>query len=194
MSTSDDLIFDLGGGVLLRLTEEGDHTALADAQRRNRTHLAPWSPRRPESFYTAEGQAARIRAGAEEAAAGRLVPWLLVEGDRVVGAVTLSNVVRGPFQSADLGYWVAADRTGRGLAGRAVAHVCADAGDRLGLHRVAAATLLHNAASQRVLARNGFEPIGVAPHYLHIDGAWRDHRLFQRILHDALPADQALSP
>jgi len=52
------------------------------------------------------------------------------------------------------------------------------------LHRVEAGTLLHNTASQRVLERCGFEYYGTAPRYLFIRGAWRDHRLYQRILHD----------
>ncbi|WP_442858654.1 hypothetical protein [Arthrobacter sp. 9V] len=45
-----------------------------------------------------------------------------------------------------------------------------------------AATLVHNAASQTVLKRSGFERIGVAPSYLQIAGEWQDHVLFQRIL------------
>lgn len=44
--------------------------------------------------------------------------------------------------------------------------------------------MVDNAASQRVLAKCGFEEFGLAPRYLHIDGEWRDHRLFQRVLHD----------
>jgi len=51
----------------------------------------------------------------------------------------------------------------------------------LGLHRVQAATLLHNTGSQRVLKRNGFTRIGVAPRYLRIAGEWQDHVLFQRL-------------
>jgi ribosomal-protein-alanine N-acetyltransferase len=35
-----------------------------------------------------------------------------------------------------------------------------------------------------VLGRCGFEAYGMAPKFLFIDGEWRDHRLFQRILHD----------
>ena len=58
----------------------------------------------------------------------------------------------------------------------------------LGLHRVQAGTLLHNRGSQRVLERNGFTPIGVAPRYLHIAGRWQDHLLFQRLADDPSPA------
>ncbi|TDC76371.1 GNAT family N-acetyltransferase [Streptomyces hainanensis] len=178
---------DLGGGVRLRPVREDDHVALSAALLRERAHLAPWEPHRPDFFYTPEGQAARLREQAAEAAAGRVVPWLLEDGDRVVGVATLTGIVRGPLQSGSLGYWVAADHTGRGLAGATVAHVLADARDRLRLHRVGAGTLPHNVASQRVLAKNGFERIGLAPRYLHIAGDWRDHVLFQRLLHDGPP-------
>ena len=50
-------------------------------------------------------------------------------------------------------------------------------------HRLQAATLQHNAASQKILTRSGFTEIGVAPAYLHIAGSWRDHILFQCILY-----------
>ena len=52
------------------------------------------------------------------------------------------------------------------------------------LHRVEAGTLVDNAASQVVLRRCGFEPYGTAAQYLFIAGAWQDHLLFQRVLHD----------
>ena len=35
-----------------------------------------------------------------------------------------------------------------------------------------------NAASLRVVEKLGFTEIGYAPRFLHIDGAWRDHRIF----------------
>jgi len=40
-------------------------------------------------------------------------------------------------------------------------------------------TLRHNTGSQRVLERNGFERIGVAPAYLSVAGRWQDHVLYQ---------------
>jgi ribosomal-protein-alanine N-acetyltransferase len=99
------------------------------------------------------------------------------------GRVNINNIVRGAFWSADLGYWIDASRTGRGLATRAVAQVLDHARSELRLHRIQAATLRHNEGSQRVLAANGFERIGLAPEYLKIAGEWQDHLLFQRILH-----------
>ena len=49
---------------------------------------------------------------------------------------------------------------------------------RQGLHRIEVAIRPENAASLRVVEKLGFTEIGYAPAYLHIDGDWRDHRLF----------------
>ena len=113
---------------------------------------------------------------------GTAFPLVLVEGVTLIGRMTLSGIVRGPFQSASVGYWVDADHAGRGLATAALRHVVRHSRDRLGLHRLEAGTLLHNHGSQKVLARAGFTPIGIAPDYLKINGSWQDHQLFQRIL------------
>jgi ribosomal-protein-alanine N-acetyltransferase len=164
----------------LRPARPDDAESLAEALIRNRDHMRPWEPRRPDDFYTPRAQAERLANPTARV-------WHLTDGGRVVGAFTLSGIVLGPFRSASLGYWVDSEYTGRGLATRSVGEVCAAARDDLRLHRVEAATVLVNAASQRVLTRSGFERIGTAPRYLHIDGTWRDHHLFQRILHDGPP-------
>ncbi|MFF4399922.1 GNAT family N-acetyltransferase [Streptomyces sp. NPDC001480] len=178
----------LTDGVILRLATEADAPALAAAYTENREHLAPWEPRRPEKFFTTAGQAAVLGEKLRQFAEQRTVPWVLESaGGRIAGTITLSGIVLGPWRSAYLGYWIAADHQGRGLATSAVRAVCRVARETVGLHRVEATTLLDNAGSQRVLAKCGFEHIGTAPRYLAINGAWRDHRIFQRILHDDEP-------
>lgn len=174
---------ELPGGLTLRVRREADAAALAAAYVRNRGHLAPWDPTRTEAFFTEEGQLARTREllALRELDSG--LPLLLIDGDEVAGAIDLSNIVRGAFQSAMVGYWLDRGHTGKGLASAALEAVL-DAALGFGLHRVQAATLLANHASQSVLARAGFERIGVAPNYLKIAGRWQDHVLFQRILHD----------
>lgn len=170
--------------ITLRTAVLDDAPALAAALLRNRDHMRPWEPHRPDAFYTPAGQAERL----SDVGAHRIV---LADGDRVVGLATLSGIALGPFRSASLGYWIDAEYNGRGLATRAVEEICRVALDEIGLHRVEAGTVPHNIASQRVLAKAGFEEFGLAPRYLHIDGEWRDHRLFQRILHDGPPERRA---
>lgn len=157
-----------------------DAPALAGLLRDNRDFLAPWEPVRDDDYFTERGQRALLGDALERQHQGSaLLHVILDEAGRVAGRITLNEIVRGPFQSCSLGYWVAADHNGRGLATAAVRHIVAVAFDELRLHRIQAGTLLHNPASQRVLARNGFSRIGVAPAYLKIAGQWQDHVLFQ---------------
>ena len=84
-----------------RLTSE-DAGELAALLVTNREFLAPFEPDRDERFYTAEGQRQRIESGEQLA-------FAILERSRIAGTVALSNITRGPFQSANLGYWVAQD-------------------------------------------------------------------------------------
>jgi [ribosomal protein S5]-alanine N-acetyltransferase len=172
--------------LVLRELDASDAPALAAAYTRNRLHLAAWEPVRDDAFFTEAGQAADIDLQLASAVAGASVPFVLDDtvNGRIVGRFSLSGIVRGPFQSANLGYWVDGALNGRGLATAAVGRTVRIARDDLRLHRLQAATLPHNVASQRVLVRNGFERIGFAPRYLQIAGNWQDHDLFQAILHD----------
>ncbi|MET1019445.1 MAG: GNAT family N-acetyltransferase [Microterricola sp.] len=174
----------LPAGAQIRLLRVDDATALADAYWRNRVHLAPWEPTRADDYFTPAGQQAVIYSQLNQHASGTAHPLVVTLGAAIIARVNLSGIVRGAFQSTSLGYWVDAAHTGRGIATAAVRHAVAVAGDELGLHRVEAGTLLHNAASQRVLLNAGFEQFGLAPRYLKIAGEWQDHLLFQRILHD----------
>jgi ribosomal-protein-alanine N-acetyltransferase len=165
--------------VITRLVTPGDAPELAALFAANREFLAPWEPFRPEEFYTADGQRSYLEDVLRQTEAGSTLPHVIVDEGRIVGRITLSGIVRGPFLSTSLGYWVAQSANGRGVASAAVARMTKLAFDELGLHRVEAGTLVHNAASQRVLERNGFQRYGLAPRYLRIDGEWRDHVLFQ---------------
>ncbi|NYJ08360.1 GNAT family N-acetyltransferase [Petropleomorpha daqingensis] len=168
------------GIVTVRRASEDDAAALAALALANRAFLAPWEPVRPDAYFTEEQQRATLRGFAAQDPPLTVPCVILVDGEPA-GRINVNNVVRGAFWSADLGYWVAQEHNGRGVGTVAVAGVLRLAFGELGLHRVQAATLLHNTGSQRVLERNGFTRIGVAPRYLRIAGEWQDHVLFQRL-------------
>lgn len=167
----------------MRLMRVSDAAELAAAYSRNRDHLACWDPARSAEFYTEEWQAADIasRLVAHDAGVDHL--FGLFAGDEIVGRFNLAGIVRGPFQSSSLGYWVDSSYTGRGLASSAVQAIIDTAREDLGLHRIEASTLLDNIGSQRVLLKAGFQQIGMAPQYLKIAGTWQDHNLYQILLH-----------
>lgn len=170
-----------------RLITLNDAPVLAELLRANRDFLAPWEPVRGDDYFTVEGQRADLRAALERHDNGTALPHAILDAsDRVVGRITLNEIVRGPFQSCSLGYWVSAAANGRGLATAAVSKIKRVAFEELGLHRVQAGTLVHNVRSQRVLERNGFVRFGMAPAYLKIAGKWQDCDLYQVLT--SLPA------
>lgn len=100
------------------------------------------------------------------------------ETDELVGRVTLSSVVRGAWQNANIGYFMDEARGGRGYATWAVREALAFAFSWANLHRVQAAVMPRNERSIRVVEKCGFRQEGVAKRYLRIDGAWEDHRIY----------------
>ncbi|MCH8612441.1 GNAT family N-acetyltransferase [Arsenicicoccus dermatophilus] len=151
----------------------------------NRDYLRPWEPRRPDRFWTEAGQRELVEKALAEQDGGRMAPYVILDDEgEVAGRINLSTIVRGAAQHASVGYWVAEDRTGRGLASRAVGAICVQAWEVWRLHRLEAGTLPHNLASQRVLHRNGFRHYGRATKYLHIDGRYQDHELFELLAPD----------
>ena len=81
------------------------------------------------------------------AASSRLKPGTVTRSassmTKSVGRFNLAGIVRGPFQSAGLGYWMDRAYEGRGLASAAVRALVETGREALGLHRIEASTLLH---------------------------------------------------
>lgn len=167
------------GKVRLRPISQRDRDDWRRVRRNNAAWLARWDATaplgthaRPRSF------AAMVRQMRSEARAGRQLPFVVEYDGRFVGQVTIGNIVRGSAQFGAIGYWVAESHAGRGIIPLAVALAVDHAFGPGGLHRVEVAIRPENASSLRVVAKLGIREIGYAPKYLHIDGEWRDHRLF----------------
>ena len=171
--------------TVTRLISPADATEVAALLTANRDFLGPFEPVRSASYFTADGQLTGIEDVLDRHAQGTVLPHVILDSGRIAGRITLNGIVRGPFLSCSVGYWVAESANGRGLATAALQEMVGIAFTRLGLHRVQAETLLDNIGSQRVLERNGFERIGMAPAYLRIAGRWQDMILFQ-VLNPAL--------
>lgn len=164
---------------------------------RNRDAHARWNPPPEAALFTADGQRGLLQAAAQAIAGGALASWWLFDRDApaadpaavALGRVQLTQIARGPFCNAMLGYAIDAAHEGRGLMHEALRAVLDDAFGRLGLHRVQANVRPENARSLALLARLGFEHEGLAREYLFIDGAWRDHAM-TALRHPAWPADR----
>ena len=169
-----------GERILLRHLTADDGPALLTFMQENRAFLERWGPERERGFFTLEAQLADIEAAADDAAADRRHAFGIFLDSELVGRIALSQIFRGIFQNAYLGYSVAERWNGRGLATEAVGVASEFAFGDLGLHRVQAAVMPRNTGSIRVLEKNGFREEGYAVGYLCINGVWEDHRIFAR--------------
>jgi [ribosomal protein S5]-alanine N-acetyltransferase len=171
--------------LVLHPTDPSRAAAVAAYVIRNRAAHARWNPPMAAAMFTAEGQAERLHSALRAEDAGGEVGWWLAlhdAPDAVIGSARLSQIARGPFCSAMLGYAIDHAHEGRGLMHEALQAVLADAfGPRLCLHRVQANARVENTRSLALLDRLGFVREGLAREYLFIDGAWRDHVLTARV-------------
>jgi [ribosomal protein S5]-alanine N-acetyltransferase len=165
--------------VTVRPLAASDARAWRDARRRNAAWLTPWDATVPP------GAAARpstfgslVRRLHRQARAGTTYPFAIDVGGRFAGQVTVNNIVRGSAQFASVGYWLDRQYAGHGVMPRAVALVIDHCFTVAGLHRIEVAIRPENSNSLRVVEKLGLAEVGYAPRFLHIDGAWRDHRLY----------------
>ncbi|MCZ2817728.1 GNAT family N-acetyltransferase [Modestobacter sp. VKM Ac-2984] len=144
----------------------------------NESWLLPWEPSTGLSWaarHTPAAYRAMRRAATRRARVGTSLPFAVRYEGRLVGQVTVDNVVRGALRSGSLGYWVDRAVAGRGVASLAVALVCDHAFGPVGLHRLQADIRPENRPSRRLVERLGFRQEALFRDYLDIDGAWRDH-------------------
>jgi [ribosomal protein S5]-alanine N-acetyltransferase len=168
-----------------RVVTLDDAAPLARLLTANRDYLAPWSPLQQDRYFTEAGQREILAHDVAAFELGGMVPLAILDaGGAICGRINLNSIVRGAFQGASVGYWVSRSHAGHGLASAAVADVIEIGFGEYGLHRLEAATLLHNTPSQHVLARNGFRPFAISEAYLRIAGKWQDHILFQLLNKD----------
>jgi RimJ/RimL family protein N-acetyltransferase len=116
-----------------------------------------------------------------ETAGAEIHPFVIVREGAVVGDLNLTQVIRGPEESANVGLLVDRGCRGQGIATTAIALACRLAFEELTLHRLVAGIQPANLASQKAFIRNDFERIGLARGFLFVNGGWRDHLLFQKL-------------
>jgi ribosomal-protein-alanine N-acetyltransferase len=112
------------------------------------------------------------------ARSGLCMPFAVEVDGRFAGQVTVNNIVRGSAQFASVGYWLDRTFAGRGVMPLAVAMVIDHCFTTAGLHRIEIAIRPENSNSLRVVEKLELAEFGYAPRFLHIDGQWRDHRLY----------------
>jgi [ribosomal protein S5]-alanine N-acetyltransferase len=156
----------------LKRLDAGHAPAVLAFELANRAYFAASISDRGDEFF--DQFAERYSASLAEQETGICAFYVLAAEDgSVLGRFNLYGFDDG---TAELGYRVAQHAAGRGVATAAVQELCQLAAARHGLRTLRAATSRDNAASQRVLAKAGFVPVGPA-HLGGKPGTWYERDL-----------------
>ena len=178
--------------LTLRPLRFRDKKKWLDVRAENREWLSPWEatfPVIPEDSPAAESIKGRpsfyemVRTSNHEARAGRSYSFAIWHGANLVGQITLGGVIYGALRGAHIGYWVDRNYANRGFITEAVGLVTDFGFSELGIHRIEINVRPENVASCRVAEKAGYHFEGDRREFLHIDGAWRDHRTYVRVNH-----------
>ena len=179
-----------GEQIELRPARLSDQRRWNRVRSENKEWLEPWEATLPQtpvgtpasefltkrpSFYS------MVRALHREARAGRSYSFMIWHGNNLVGQITMGGVIYGALRGAHIGYWIDKNYAGRGLTTDAVNTLTRFAFDALGLHRIEINIRPENAPSIRVAEKAGYTFEGDRPAFLHIAGAWRDHKSYVKI-------------
>ncbi len=172
--------------MTLRLPLHEDYRHWAGLREASAAFLQPWEPAWSSDHLTRKSFSARVywaqRASSEESA----LPLFLIrrEDQRLLGAVTLDNIRRGPAQAGTIGYWIGQSYARNGYMREAVVALIHYAFTRLDLSRIESACLPENTPSRGLLEKCGYKYEGVAQSYLQINGRWRNHVLYANLRSD----------
>jgi [ribosomal protein S5]-alanine N-acetyltransferase len=155
--------------VQLMPVQAGDEAGFLAAVAASRTLHHPWvsPPCTPEAFAKFLG---RLH---NDINYGYLVRTGRAGG--LIGYIGISNIVRGPFCSAYLGYYAFAGFERQGLMKQALRQLIRKAFRDLKLHRLEANIQPGNSASIALARSSGFVREGYSARYLKVGGRWRDH-------------------
>lgn len=162
----------IADGVSLGQLALHDAQALFEAVDGSRDHLGRWFP---WVAQTTEAQHTRtfIQSQLDAWAAGTGWCCGLFEGERIIGTLGC-HAVNPRMQSAEIGYWLTADRTGRGLMTRAVRAMIDYLVGPRGVHRVVIKARDDNAPSIAVAQRLGFQYEGTERAGMRLNEAFHD--------------------
>lgn len=110
--------------------------------------------------------------------------FVVTAGGDIAGVVNVSEIVRGNFQSAYLGYYAFRPFAGQGVMHDGLSLVIDHCFRKLRLHRLEANIQPENAPSIALVQRLGFRLEGLSPRYLKVCGRWRDHERWALLVDD----------
>ncbi|SLN50392.1 GNAT family N-acetyltransferase [Roseisalinus antarcticus] len=172
--------------LTLRPPQHSDFTPWTSLRRESADFLKPWEPSWADDHLTRKAFTNRVYWAQRAIAGGTEIPLFLIrrKDEALVGAITLSNIRRGPAQAGTTGYWIGQPYARSGYMREALQAVVHHAFHELNLSRIEAGCLPENTPSRKLLESCGYKYEGVAQSYLQINGRWRNHVLYANLRSD----------
>lgn len=148
------------GEWALRPLRPSDANAWHEVVTQSREEIFRWEDW-PEALPNEEATKVLLARLADDWTSGRGFYCAVHDGDRLIGGVTIANVL-WDCRCADLGYWVATEHRGRGIAGWAARRMIDYGFQVLKLQRIQLVIRADHIASQRVAEKLGAQFEGVA--------------------------------
>ena len=145
---------------------------------RNADFFKKWSPEYDKRYFDAGYHEEMIANSEKEVKEGRYLKFAVFmkpDTNRIIGTVSFTNIIKGPFQSCFLGYRIDEKENGKGFATESVGKGIEYMFGVVMLHRIEANIIPYNTASIKVAEKLGFSLEGYSRNYLKIDGKWQDH-------------------
>ena len=145
----------------------------------NKSHLELWEPKKTSQFYDLSLWRKRLALREKDMTLGNACYFAALndEQSHIIGLCSLTQIIKGAFKAAYLGYSIDKQYQGRGKMSKLLNYTITYAFDELKLHRIMANYMPSNRRSEKLLLSLGFVKEGRARKYLKINGQWEDHIL-----------------
>jgi len=172
--------------MILRPPVHSDFRDWAAMRHQSEAFLKQWEPEWSRDHLTRKSFVNRVYWANRSIAQGTALPLFLQNraDGKLLGAITLDNIRRGPAQAGTIGYWIGEPYARSGYMREALTALVHHAFEVLDLSRLESACLPENTASRGLLEKCGYKYEGVAQSYLQIHGRWRNHVLYANLRGD----------
>ncbi len=169
----------------LRILFPSDARMVADFYARNFDDFKNYEPMVSDSCTKISYQRQLLEMDGENRGNGTGLRFFVFEKDdpfTVIGTVSFRDIRYNYYQCATIGYKMDQEYRNMGYATEAISNCLSLVKEELGLRRIEATVLPDNYASARVLGKLGFIKEGYLHDKIFIEGQWRDHLLFARVM------------
>jgi [ribosomal protein S5]-alanine N-acetyltransferase len=170
-SDEDDLssINDLSSIAIIRKLAVADRGEFVTLVESSAEFLHPWVYL-PDNFDKFDSYLRRF-----DGTSAQCIVVCARDSGKIVGAVSISEIIQGPYKRATVGYNAFKESVRQGYMSAGFELVFKYAFEKLGLHRLEADIQPGNAPSLRFAKKIGFRREGYSPGFVCIKGIWKDH-------------------